>query len=213
MGIDEMLPLLPLAKNGRSSSPTVFQQGATPATNGQPDMAYVTAVWQQRAAELAKPPQIEPEGTTLDLLTFVLNGEHYGVQVQHVREIYPLRQVTPVPRTPEFVVGVFSARGKLLSVIDLHAFLGLPKIERGKNSKIIVVTSQCQDSSGQFEIGLLADEAEDVLTIYKDDLTPMISGQKEERAEYTLGVTPEMLVVLDLAALLQNKRLIVYEEI
>lgn len=135
------------------------------------------------------------------------------MEVQHVREIYPLRQVTPVPRTPEFVVGVFSARGKLLSVIDLHAFLGFSKIEISKNSKIIVVASECQDGAGQFEMGLLVDEADDVVTIYKDDLTPMISGQKEERAAYTLGVTSEMLVVFDLVTLLQNKRLIIHEEI
>ena len=175
----------------------------------------IAAIWQRRAEALAIPLHVASEGTTLELLVFSLGGKRYGIKVNHVREIYPLRQITPVPRTPEFVVGVFSARGRLLSVIDLHAFLCLPRASLAHNSKIIVIASEDQGagSKDEMELGLLADEVENVLTLFEDDLTPMVSSLNDSQVEFTLGVTADMLVVLNLETLLNNKRLIIHEEI
>lgn len=179
------------------------------------DNEQMVEIWARRAADLAAPPLVKAEGTTLDLLIFRQGGERYGLKVNHVVEIYPPEQITPVPRTPDFVVGVFSARGRLLSVVDLRAFFGLPQIGLSDASKIIVVTNDDseQSSNGQFEVGLLADEVEDVVTIFKDDLEVALSSQMGGRAEHTLGITADMLVVLNLDTLLQNKRLIVHEEV
>lgn len=204
--------------NGRSSQP---HNGLTVlSTNGQNEEHLLTAeqieaIWQQRAAELATPPPVEPAGETFDLLVFCLSGKRYGIKVTHVREIYPSKQITPVPRTPDFVVGIFSARGRLLSVIDLHAFLGLPKTTLSSTSKIIVVTSEerAASNSSQIELGFLADEVEDVSTIFENDLTPAVSGLIDSQVEFTMGVTPDMLVVLNLQTFLKNKRLIVHDEI
>ena len=212
--------LLPTPQNGRIPAASMSNGYARHITKGhhqkEPYEAdQLAAIWERRAVELAVPLHEEPEGATLDLLVFCLNGERYGIKVSHVREIHQPQQITTVPRTPEFVVGVFSARGRLLSIIDLHAFLGLPKITLNKDSKIIVVTSndQTHSSDGQFEIGLLADEVEDVLTIFEDDLNPMLANQLDGQAEYTLGITVDMLIVFNLGALLKNKRLLVNEEI
>jgi purine-binding chemotaxis protein CheW len=173
-------------------------------------------IWARRAYALAEPPQAETTGQTLDLLVFLLNGEQYGLEVAHVREIYPLEQLTPVPRTPDFVAGIFSARGRLISVIDLRAFLGLPSLslssrherreQGGVNpTKIIVV------AAADLEVGLLADEVEDMLTIFKDDLEPALTTQIGSQAEFVQGIAPGMLVVLNLNALLNDKRLIIHE--
>lgn len=199
--------------NALNGSVHLFANGTTKDSPSEAEQ--MAAILQRRAAELATPPPVEPEGSTLHLLIFRLNEERYAIRVSHVREIHPLRQVTSVPRTPEFVVGVFSARGRLLSVIDLHAFWGLSKMQITKDSKIIVVTGESSVRSGnaKFELGLLADEVEDVRTIFEHNLTPMLSGQMDNQAESTLGITSDMLVVLNLEALLQNKRLIVHEEI
>lgn len=212
--------LLTKGLNGRFPAAKALNGSTQPAANGRvdeqlPDSEQVAAIWQQRAAELAVPLYAESEGATLDLLIFCLDGKRYGVKVNHVREIYPSRQITAVPRVPEFVVGLFSARGQLLSIIDLHAFLGLPKVTPTSDSKIIVITSDDRTlgSNEQIELGLLADEVEDVITIFVDDLTTVASSLTDSQADFTLGVTAEMLVVLNLEVLLKNKRLIVHEEI
>ena len=177
------------------------------AADEEPKPAELAEILARRAYALAEMPPAEITGETLDLLVCLLSGERYGLEVSHVREIYPLEQITPVPRTPDFVVGVFSARGRLISVVDLRAFLGLPGLSRLRESKIIIVATD------DLEVGLLADEVTDVLTIFKDDLEPPLTIQMGSRAEFTQGIAPEMLVVLNLNALLNDKNLIIQEEI
>jgi purine-binding chemotaxis protein CheW len=173
-------------------------------------------IWAKRAYALAEPPPLEATGQTLDLLVFLLNDEQYGLEVAHVREIYPLDQLTPVPRTPNFVAGIFSARGRLISVIDLRVFLGLSTLsslsphewrEQGKvtQAKVIVV------AAADLEVGLLADEVADVITIFKDELEPALTTQMGSQAEFSQGIAPGMLVVLNLNSLLGDKRLIIHE--
>jgi purine-binding chemotaxis protein CheW len=163
-------------------------------------------IWARRAAALAEPPPAEIQGQRLNLLTFVLGNERYAVDVSHVREIYPLEQVTAVPRTPAFVVGVFSARGRLISVVDLHAFFGLPRLSIGPSSKVIVVAAA---GPAGVEVGLLADDVTGLLTVYQDELETAITAQ----AEYMRGIAAGMVGVLNLDILLNSKPFIVQEEI
>ncbi len=166
-------------------------------------------IWAKRAYEYAEPPPAELEGDALNLLVFLLNGVRYGVEVTYVSEIHPLERVTKVPRTPDFIVGIFNARGRLISVIDLRGFFGLSNIQLSEQTKIIVITD---DETGM-EVGIVADEVEDVKTVFKDDLEPPLTTQIGNRAEYTQGIAPGMLVVLNLHTLLGDKHLIIDEEI
>jgi purine-binding chemotaxis protein CheW len=172
-------------------------------------------IWERRARALAEEPPAPATGQTLVLLVFLLGGERYGVEVGNVREIYPLERLTPVPRTPNFVAGVFNARGRILTVIDLRAFLGMPAIRLSPQTKIIVVTNA--DSAAQatppMEVGILADEVVDVITIFKDEIAPPLTTHSGAQAEYIQGVTSEMLVVLNINPLLNDKQLIIHEEL
>ncbi len=171
-------------------------------------------VWARRAYDLAKEPPSEEAGQTINLLVFRLGGERYGLEVTNVQEIHPLDQLTPVPRTPDFVAGVFSARGRLLSIVDLRAFMGLSAIELTDQTRIIVVTNTDRTSeTAGMEIGILADDVDDVVTTFKDDIEPPLTTHSSAQTDYIEGVTTDMLVVLNLNALLSDKRLIVKEEL
>jgi len=183
--------------------------------------AELARVWARRAYELAKEPPPAVTGQTLDLLVFWLGRERYGIEVSNVCEIFPVQQLTPVPRTPDFVAGVFSARGRIISVIDLRAFLGLsgsggngtekPEINQ---AKIIVVNNTDLTSiTAQMEVGILVKEVTDVVTIFKEDIEPPLITQTGACSEYLQGVTADMLGVLNLNALLNDKQLIVSEEL
>ena len=175
-------------------------------------------VWARRAYELAQEPQAPVTGVTLDLLVFWLGKERYGIEVNYIREIHPLEKLTPVPRTPGFVAGVFSARGRILSAIDLCAFFDLPAIGHSNQTKIIVVAnadvnSTATTSGEALEVGILADEVADVTTIYKEDIQPPLTTHTGVRADYIRGITSDLLVVLNLDTLLSDKRLIIQEEL
>lgn len=173
------------------------------------DPAHIAEIWAQRAYALAEPPVTETDGETIELLVFLLGGERYGVEVKYVREIYPLQHITTVPRTPDFVIGVFSARGQLISVIDFRAFVGLPTIGINDDSKIMVMN----DPNSAMELGILADNVEDVTTIIKDDIEPALVNQLGQRARFIQGVAPGMLIVLNTHILLNDPDLLVQEEL
>ena len=208
-----------LKKSSELTDKRYGSPSANGSSNGQADEEMLSPealaeIWAQRAYELAEEPPADSAGETLDLLVFRLGPERYGLEVTNAREIYPLEQLTPVPRAPNFVAGVFSARGRILSVIDLPVFLGLPAIVRSARTKIMVVTNTDPKSETvHMEIGLLVDDVLDVITVYRDDIEPPLTTHVGARAEYIHGVTADLLVVLNLNALLSDKRLIVHEEV
>jgi purine-binding chemotaxis protein CheW len=163
---------------------------------------------------LAEEPLALATSETVDLLLFRLGGERYGLEVTGVREIYPLERLTPVPRTPPFVAGVFSARGRILSVIDLRAFFGLPAVGLSDQTKIMVVApTDLTSELAALEVGLLADEVIDVMTLRQEDIEPPLTASGGNRADYIQGITADLLVVLNLKTLLNDQRLIVHEEV
>jgi purine-binding chemotaxis protein CheW len=223
------------AINGKSAKPQPANRLSSPrasllSPNLQPPTsqedqlspAELAEIWARRAYILAQEPPAAATGQTIVLLVFRLSGERYGIDVVNVREIYPLEQLTPVPRTPGFVAGVFSARGRILSVIDLRPFLGLPTPTppngRGQaevdQTKIIVVThTGLTSETAQMEIGILADEVIDVCTVFIEEIEPPLTTQAGIRANHIRGVTADLLVVLDLNALLSDKQLIIKDEL
>ena len=63
------------------------------------------------------------------------------------------------------------------------------------------------------EVGLLTDEVEGTLTIQVEDLEPALATQLDDQAEFTLGIAPGMLPVLDLNALLNSSQIVVNDEL
>jgi purine-binding chemotaxis protein CheW len=168
---------------------------------------HLAAVWAQRARVLAQPVVAQTTGKTIQLLAFLLAGQRYGIEVAYVREIYPVEQITAVPRAPDFVVGLFSARGRLISIIDLHAFLGLPKVMPGEKSKLIVV------ATADLEIALIVDDVSDIALTLQEEVEPATSAHMTNMAEFVQGIAPGAIAILNLPALLSNKGLIISEQV
>jgi len=101
-------------------------------------------------------------------LTFCLGSEEYGVEILRVREIIGLIDVTPLPRTPEYVKGVINLRGKIIPVIELRTKFGLPPVEYTEATCIIVVEVAGEEEGEQFQMGVIVDTVSEVLDIRQD---------------------------------------------
>lgn len=161
-----------------------------------------------RALELARAPEDkQAPAEFLEVVEFLLAGERYAVESRYVREVRPLDDLTPLPCTPQFVLGVVNVRGEILSVIDLKKFFDLPEKGLPERSKVILLRAE------EMELGLLADEVFAVRPVPLESLQappPTLSGI---RAEYLRGVTKERLAILDAEKLLLDKKIIVREEV
>ncbi|MBI5278111.1 MAG: purine-binding chemotaxis protein CheW [Burkholderiales bacterium] len=161
-----------------------------------------------RARALARPAQHTDAGTsTLELLEFRLARESYAVETRHVREVYPLRSLTPLPCTPPFMPGIVNVRGRIAAVIDIKKFFDLP--DQGLTDLHRVILVRC----GDLELGLLADTIEGVRVVAQDSLASSLSTFSGVRADYLKGVTAQRLVVLDLDRIMADPKIVVDEEV
>lgn len=85
---------------------------------------------------------LESGTNELELLEFFVGSEDYGINIAKVSEILTYREVTPMPSTPEEVEGVFMPRDKLITVVDLHKVLGIPRPEDKEGLLIVCEFNQ-----------------------------------------------------------------------
>jgi purine-binding chemotaxis protein CheW len=161
-----------------------------------------------RAQALARPPECAAVAkASLELLEFRLARESYALEIRYVGEVFPLKNLTPLPCTSPFVLGIVNVRGRILPVLDLKKFFELPEQGSTDLHRIILV------HGNDLELGLLADVIVGVRAVPVDSLQPSLPTLTGIRAEYLKGVTAERLVVLDLARILADPKIIVHEEV
>jgi purine-binding chemotaxis protein CheW len=161
-----------------------------------------------RAIAMAQEPgQKKAASATIGVIAFILAAETYAIESVFVREVYPLKDFTPLPGVPSYIFGIINVRGQILPVVDLKKFFNLPKKGLGDLNRVIILYDD------QMEFGILADvvhgtqdiEPEDILTV-----PPTVTGIGEE---YLRGVTKERLIVLNAKRLLSVKSIVVNEEV
>ena len=174
-------------------------------SNSLPDSKEVLRSRARALARTAERPQ--QAGTTLDLLEFRLAQERYAVENRWVQEVCPFKELVPLPCTPPFVLGIVNVRGRIFPVFDLKKFFELPEKGLTDLHRIILVRGH------GLEFGILADVIVGVQAVAVDSLQPSLATLTGIRDDYLMGVTSDHLVVLDLARILTDPKIIVHEEV
>ena len=159
-----------------------------------------------RAKSLAALSQCEATEEYLEIIEFQLASETYGIELRHAGEVSLLKELTPVPCTPAFVLGIINVHGRVLSVVDLKRFFDLPNNALTDLNRVIVVRKD------GMEVGILADTIHGVRRIPLRDLQTSLPTLTGIRAEYLKGITGERLIVLDADKLLSDPKIVVQEE-
>lgn len=134
----------------------------------------------------------------LSVVIFSLAGERYAFESLFIKEIYALKNVTPLPGVPSFVYGLINIRRRIVSVIDLRPLFSLPVKVASGLAKIIVL------NKGDMEFGVLAEEILglgeiDVMTL--QERLPSLIGIHQE---FFKGITSDRLLVLGAEKLLNS---------
>lgn len=165
-------------------------------------------ILKERAKRLAhEPERREDKESIIEVVEFLLASERYAVESEFVREVCPLKDITPLPLTPPFVMGIINVRGQILSVIDIKKFYGLPEKGITDLNKVIIV------HNNDMELGILADAVTDFRQVPIADIQPPLPTLTDIRADYLKGVTKERVIVIDIGKMLSDKRIIVHEEV
>ncbi len=169
-----------------------------PAENPLPDVPAVGLALNDAAVD---GPFFAPMPEGLTLLAFSLGDEWYSVDSAHVRGIEPETDVTPVPRAPQWLVGVFNLRGTILPIVDPRPLLSLPS--RGTHGKKgLLVVYHCDGIAAALQV----DTVDEIYEVARSSLEPALGAGHLGRTELILGqvrVRDRLIGVLDLQALLR----------
>ncbi len=140
----------------------------------------------------------------LQLVSFKIGEEEFGITILAVQEIIKLIDITTVPNASEHIAGVINLRGRIIPVVHLRKRFGLPTVEATKNTRIIVV--EINDKT----IGFIVDEVNEVLRISTDITEKPPELVASVNSEYITDVAKlddRLLILLDLEKALSNDEL------
>ena len=141
-------------------------------------------------------------------LTFMLAGEEYGVEILKVQEIKGWDTVTPIPNTPDYMLGVLNLRGAIVPIVDLRNRFQLDDIQFGPTTVVIVVKMQNQDQSRT--VGLVVDAVAEVYRLENDAVQPAPEMGTTVHTEFVRGlvtVDKKMVILLDVDRLIDFEAL------
>jgi purine-binding chemotaxis protein CheW len=172
-----------------------------------PGVEVTSRILNERAKVLAQMGGEAQVTDTLEIVEFVLAHERYGIETSFVREIHSLVDLTPLPCTPAFVLGVVNLRGEIVSVIDIKKFFDLPEQGLTDLNKVIVLQSETM------QFGILADAVQGVRRVPIDEIQTSMPTLTGIRERYLIGVTSERMIVLDADKLLADEGIVVQEQV
>ena len=172
------------------------------------DSEEIRRILEERAHELARVPEEDDDGERVTLVVVTLGGERYGIDIGGVREIRETAEITPMPATPPFWLGLVNLRGALYPVLDLARYLGQRADRAGGDAGEIVVV----EGPG-IALGLKVDAVPEVVTIRRAEIGPSLVEATADRPHVYAGLTSDLLAVLDLDALLADPALVVQDEV
>lgn len=135
----------------------------------------------------------------LQLVTFSIGEEEFGVDILKVQEIIRTMEITKVPRAPEFVEGVINLRGKVIPIIDLRRRFGLSSKAYDNHTRIIVI------EINSMIVGFVVDSVSEVLRIPVSTVEPpppVVAGLESDYISAVGKLQDRLLILLDLDKLL-----------
>ncbi len=132
----------------------------------------------------------------LQLVSFNIGSEEFGVDILKVQEINRMVEITRVPQAPHYVEGVINLRGKVIPIIDLRKRFNLEVKEYDKNTRIVVV-----DINGSI-MGMVVDSVSEVLRLPSNTIEPppeIVAGINSEYIKGVAKLEDRLLIFLDLS--------------
>jgi purine-binding chemotaxis protein CheW len=135
---------------------------------------------------------------TEQLLTFIVAGEEYGVDILRVQEIRSWSNPMPIPNTPSYIKGVINIRGDVVAIADLRERLGLPRLTYGPTTVVVVL--RVTSAGLERVMGVIVDAMSDVTNVPSSAIKPPPQFRQSDEAGLAKGIVTldtKMITILD----------------
>lgn len=153
-------------------------------------------------ADVKEEKKQQLSGEVVQVVSFKLGVEEYGVDISQVQEIIRMVEITHVPRAPRFMEGVINLRGQLIPIIDLRTRFGMSRIDATKSTRIIVT------EIGSKRVGIVVDSVSEVLNLpieNVEDAPEMIAGVGTEYIQGVGKMNERLIIMLDLTMVISGE--------
>lgn len=147
--------------------------------------------------------------TDQKLLTFSLGSEGYGVSILKIKEIIGMMDITPVPKTPDFIKGVINLRGKIIPVMDLRIKFGMT--EQEYNERTCIIVAEIIIKGTQKLLGVVVDMVSEVVTISDNQIEPPPEYGASVEHNSILGIgkiKDRVVIILDIDEVFQSDEIV-----
>ena len=138
---------------------------------------------------------------SFEFSTFYVGGALCGINILNIQEINKNCDITQVPQAADYVKGILNLRGRIVTIIDLGAKLGLEPVTENKDNRNIIVNSEDE------HIGLLVDAISDVVSAGQDEIEPSpsnIGGVKGKFFQGVIKTEKDLIGILDIDEVLKE---------
>jgi len=145
---------------------------------------------------LVKLDDVSKGNELIQLVSFMLADEEYGVEVLKVREIIRMPTITKMPNVPQHVEGIINLRGKVIPIISMRRRFGLPESENSGQTRIIIM-----DVVGSLT-GFIVDAVSEVIRIQNSEIQPppsmvLSDGVSQEFITGVFNHAERLLIIMD----------------
>jgi purine-binding chemotaxis protein CheW len=137
-------------------------------------------------------------------LTFLLGSESYGLPIGSIREINRVGEITPVPKTPDYIKGIMNLRGKIIPVVGLRSKFNLEEQEYTRNTCIIVLDTPVG------HVGMIVDAVQEVVDLAEDriEAPPALGNSQMQQFIKGMGKTDSKVIILiDIQCVMSDQQL------
>lgn len=162
------------------------------------------------AASSASALSSTPVAQALELLSFRLGQEEYGIDIQKVQELRGYDAVTHIANAPEHIKGVVNLRGTIVPIVDMRIKFKLGEPSYDQFTVVIVL------NLGRRVIGMVVDSVSDVITLVPEQIKPAPQMGSVLDTEYLVGLgalDDRMLILVDLEKLMSSDEMGLIEKL
>ena len=163
----------------------------------------IDIILKKRADELAQPEMVPLEVPLRKVLKFSLAYREFALETEYIREVVTVNAIIPVPRTPNYIVGICEIRGEIVSLVDLRVLISIQNNALTNFNQVIVLTDR------KITFGILVDQITGIRTIREDKISHSSSMEFTGNNQYIYGTMKDALIILNGAAILSDPNMII----
>jgi len=148
---------------------------------------------------------------TVQLVTFQLGTEEYGLDINYITEVVRPQKITTLPRMPHFIEGVINLRGTIIPVVDLRKRFGLTEVcDNLRKMRMMITKGAVPASPGNRQelLGLVVDIVKEVIHVPKKDIEPAPEAVTGTQADFITGmgkVGERLIILINIARILNQQ--------